>query len=197
MRGTSTVRGAAVVLTALLALTAGGCGYRPAGTLEVDTLAGTRVIDAAGETDVAYGISRQLDLYGVPEPALDMGAVRVLRILDESWERRQLSVGPDARTAEWELIGSARFELLGPDGATLIEPRTVRADALFQRDRSNLLGSSGEQRRLRSEITDNLVRRILSAVSVVAGGAVSRPSGEASGGVSGASSDASSDARSS
>jgi outer membrane lipopolysaccharide assembly protein LptE/RlpB len=169
-----TSRSIALLATVLLLV---GCGYRPAGTLEVDTLAGTRVIDAAGETDVAFAISRQLDLYGVPEPAADMGSARTLRVLDESWERRQLTVRPDARTAEWELTGSARFELLGADGGTLIEPRTVRADAVWQRDPANLLGSSNEERRLREEITDDLVRRILSAVSVTSGGAVSRPSG--------------------
>lgn len=152
----------------LLALVLTGCGFRPAGSLQASGLAGTRVIDVAGQSDLARALSRRLDLYGVPEPAEDMGAERVLRLLGEDFERRQVTVTDGALTAEYELIGTARFELLGADGSVLIEPRAIRADAIYRRDRSNLLGSSEEERRLREEIRDDLVARILSAVSVVA-----------------------------
>ncbi|HSG88661.1 MAG TPA: LPS assembly lipoprotein LptE [Pseudomonadales bacterium] len=162
-------------LALVLALGLAGCGFRPAGTLEASGLAGTRVIDTAGESEVAWALSRRLDLYGVPEPAANMGAERVLRLLDERFERRQVSVTGGARTAEYELVASATFELLGADGTVLIEPSTVRADAIYLRDRNNLLGSSGEERRLRDELRDDLVRRILSAVSVVAGSTGSVP----------------------
>jgi outer membrane lipopolysaccharide assembly protein LptE/RlpB len=153
----------------LVALLLAGCGFRPAGTLQASGLAGTRVIDVAGQSELARALSRRLDLYGVPEPAADMGAERVLRLIGEDFERRQVTVTDGALTAEYELIGRARFELLGADGRTLIEPRTIRADAIYRRDRANLLGSSEEERRLREEIREDLVARILSAVSVVAG----------------------------
>ena len=157
------------LLACAVALLVAGCGFRPAGTLEASGLAGTRVIDVIGQSEVAWALSRKLDIYGVPEPAEDMAAERVLRLLGEDFEQRQMTVTPGARTGEFELIASARFELLGADGSVLIEPRTVRADAIYLRDRSNLLGSSQEERRLREELRDDLVRRILSAVSVVAG----------------------------
>lgn len=159
----------ACLTACLIMLLVAGCGFRPAGTLEASGLAGTRVIDVMGQSEVAWALSRRLDIYGVPEPAGDMAAERVLRLLDEGFEQRQMTVTPGARTGEFELIASARFELLGADGRVLIEPRTVRADAIYLRDRSNLLGSSQEERRLREELRDDLVRRILSAVSVVAG----------------------------
>jgi LPS-assembly lipoprotein len=162
-------------LALLLAFGLAGCGFRPAGTLEASGLAGTRVIDTAGESEVAWALSRKLDLYGVPEPAENMGAERVLRLLDERFERRQVTVTAGARTAEYELVASATFELLGADGAVLIAPSTVRADAIYLRDGNNLLGSSGEEKRLREELRDDLVRRILSAVSVVSGSAVTVP----------------------
>lgn len=156
------VAGLALLLAALV-----GCGFRPAGTLQSSSLAGTRIIDVPGETDIGYALSRQLDLYGVPEPAPDMAAARVLRVLNETIERRQLTLAPDARTAEWELLATATFELLASDGTVLIEPRTVRADSVFLRDVNNLLGTSGEERRLAKELRGQLVDRILSAVSVV------------------------------
>lgn len=165
-----------VAVVCMMALLLAGCGFRPAGTLEAGGLAGTRVIDVNGQSDVAWALSRRLDLYGVPEPAEDPDAERFLRLLGEDFQQRQMTVTPGARTGEFELIASARFELLGADGRVLIEPRTVRADAIYLRDRSNLLGSSQEERRLREELRDDLVRRILSAVSVVAGQPARNPS---------------------
>ncbi len=161
----SVLRGALVVVVA--ALLVAGCGFRPAGTLQASGLAGTRIVDTVGETDIGYALSRKLDLYGVPEPAADMGAARVLRVLGENLEKRQLSIAPDARTAEYELVASATFELLAADGTVLIEPRTIRADSQYLRDVGNLLGTSGEERRLARELRAMLVERILSAVSVV------------------------------
>lgn len=164
MQASLTRAALAVLLGALLV---SGCGFRPAGTLQASGLAGTRIIDTVGETDIGYALSRKLDLYGVPEPAPNMGAARVLRVLGESLEKRQLTIASDARTAEYELVASATFELLAADGAVLIEPRTVRAESQYLRDVGNLLGTSGEERRLTRELQAMLVDRILAAVSVV------------------------------
>ncbi|MEE4299434.1 MAG: LPS assembly lipoprotein LptE [Pseudomonadales bacterium] len=154
-----------LVLFGALLVTA--CGFRPAGTLQASGLAGTRIVDTVGETDIGHALSRKLDLYGVPEPAPNMGAARVLRVLGENLEKRQLSIASDARTAEYELVASATFELLAADGSVLIEPRTIRAESQYLRDVGNLLGTSGEERRLTRELQAMLVDRILSAVSVV------------------------------
>ena len=170
-----TLRGTGLAILAACLVLLGGCGFRPAGTLQASGLAGTRIIDVRGETDIGYALSRKLDLYGVPEPAADMGAARVLRVLDENVEKRQLTLAPDARTAEYELVVSATFELLGADGSVLIAPQTVSIDSLYLRDVTNLLGTSGEERRLTRELQARLVDRILAAVSVVSSGAVNRP----------------------
>lgn len=158
-----------------IALLLAGCGFRPAGTLQASGLAGTRIVDVAGGSDVAWALSRQLDLYGVPEPAANMGAARTLRLIDEGFDRRQVSVDGNARTAEFQLVARATFELLGADGKVLIPQRTITADSIYQRDRNNLLGSSGEERQLKDELRQDLVRRILSAVSVVAGSSDTQP----------------------
>lgn len=165
----SVQRRMAIAVAVALSIFLVGCGFRPAGTLQAVNLAGTRIVDVAGETDVGYALSRRLDLYGVPEPAADMGAARVLRVLDEQVQKRQLTVAADARTAEFELTVSATIELLAADGSVLIEPRTLRAESQYLRDVGNLLGTSGEERRLARELQDQLVERILVAVSVVAG----------------------------
>lgn len=147
-----------------------GCGFRPAGTLDTANLKDVYVLDATalGSSGMAWQVQQEMKLRGVPaaERADDR---RVLRILGENWERRPLSLTADARTAEYELIGSVEFELLGSDGRVLIPARTISSDTVLLRDSQRLLGSSQEESRLREELQQELARRILSASSAVGG----------------------------
>lgn len=157
------------LLTVLLAsLLLVGCGFRLAGSIDNANLAGTRVVDAshAGSSDLVWSLEQDLKLRGVPAAGEGENR-RVLRILEESWERRPLTLTSGARTAEYELVGRAEFELLGRDGRVLIPPRSIIADAVYLRDGDRLLGSSQEEARLRQEIQSELVRRILTAVAAV------------------------------
>lgn len=158
-----------VVLLLALALLAAGCGWRPAGSLGVAGLEGTRVVDAAGSTRVAYELGRQLALAGVADVDPEGKPRRTLRILSEDFTERPLTITAGARVGEFEILGRVTWELLDPAGEVLIPPRTVSAEALYLRDQTNLLGSREEQRRLESELRDQLVRRILDAVAVVDG----------------------------
>ncbi len=156
-----------VVCVGILLLLA-GCGFRPAGTLDSSALQGTRVIDATpgGSSELVWNLRQDMKLRGVP-PAEDIEDAQVLRVIAETWERRPLSLTAGARTAEYELVGRADFELLRRDGSVLIPARSVRAESVYLRDPERLLGSSQEEARLRTEIQTELVRRILTAVAAV------------------------------
>lgn len=158
-----------LVLASLLLMLVAGCGYRLAGSIDSASLAGTRVVDAsragaAGE--LAWSLEQDLKLRGVPA-ATEGESRRVLRVLGETFERRPLTLTAEARTAEYELLGRAEFELLGSDGRVLIPVRSIMADGVYLRDAGRLLGSSQEEARLRQEIRGELVRRILIAVAAV------------------------------
>lgn len=155
-------------LASLLLTLLAGCGYRLAGSIDSASLAGTRVVDASrsGGSELVWSLEQDLKLRGVAASADGEGR-RVLRILGETFERRPLTLTSEARTAEYELIGRAEFELLGGDGRVLIPTRSIMADGVYLRDSSRLLGSSQEEARLRKEIRDELVRRILIAVAAV------------------------------
>jgi outer membrane lipopolysaccharide assembly protein LptE/RlpB len=161
----------AITLLAL-SLLLGGCGFRPAGSLGVEHLDGTRIVDVAGNTRVGYDLSRRLALAGIDDTGPDGTALRTLRVLDETFLERPLTITTGARVGEFEISGSATFELLDAAGEVLIPPRTVSAEAVYLLDRTNLLGSREEERLLQDEIREQLVRRILDAVAVVAGGAL-------------------------
>lgn len=158
-----------VVGMALLALLLVGCGFRPAGYMEAEQLQGLRVQDdTGGSSEMAWQLRQDLDLRGIESDGT--GEQRTLRVLDERWERRPLSLTADARTAEYELLGMIEFELLGADDGVLIPRRTARANAVFRRNGDRLLGTSQEEARLREELRGELARRILSAAAAVGGG---------------------------
>lgn len=157
-----------LLLASLLLTLVSGCGFRLAGSIDSASLAGTRVVDASGSGggELAWSLEQDLDLRGVAASADGEGR-RVLRVLGETFERRPLTLTSEARTAEYEVVGRAEFELLGSDGRVLIPARSILADGVYLRDPSRLLGSSQEEARLRDEIRGELVRRILIAVAAV------------------------------
>lgn len=157
-----------LLLVSLLLMLVAGCGFRLAGSIDSANLAGTRVVDAsgAGAGELAWSLRQDLELRGVTASAEGEDR-RVLRVLGETFERRPLTLTSEARTAEYEVVGRAEFELLGSDGRVLIPARSILADGVYLRDASRLLGSSQEEARLRDEIRGELVRRILIAVAAV------------------------------
>lgn len=157
-----------LLLASLLLMLVVGCGFRLAGSIDSANLVGTRVVDASRSagSELAWSLEQDLKLRGVQASAEGEGR-RVLRVLGETFERRPLTLTSDARTAEYEVVGRAEFELLGSDGRVLIPARSILADGVYLRDASRLLGSSQEEARLREEIRGELVRRILIAVAAV------------------------------
>jgi outer membrane lipopolysaccharide assembly protein LptE/RlpB len=143
-----------------------GCGFRPAGTLALDRLANTQVEDLTGRSEVAFELAQQLDLEARGRRE-DAPALR-LRILEERYDERPLTITSGARVGEFELIATLRFDLLGEDGAVLLAPQTLTTDALYLRDQGQLLGSREEARTLKSEMRARLARRVLQAAMIKA-----------------------------
>ncbi|MEY3041001.1 MAG: hypothetical protein RLZZ174_83 [Pseudomonadota bacterium] len=149
-----------------MALLLVGCGFRPAGTLALDRLANTQVEDLTGRSEVAFELAQQLDLEARGRRE-DAPALR-LRILEERYDERPLTITSGARVGEFELIATLRFDLLGEDGAVLLAPQTLTTDALYLRDQGQLLGSREEARTLKSEMRARLARRVLQAAMIKA-----------------------------
>ncbi len=149
-----------------LALLLAGCGFRPAGTLALDRLSNTQIEDLTGRSEVAFELAQRLDLEARGRQE-DAPALR-LRILEERYDERPLTITSGARVGEFELITTLRFDLLGADGAVLLPPQTLTTDALYLRDQGQLLGSREEARTLKSEMRDRLARRVLQAAMIKA-----------------------------
>ena len=112
-----------LVVLLVLSLDLAGCGFRPAGTLSLARLANTEVEDRTGRSEVAFEVAQQLRLeaQGLSD---DAPALR-LRILEERFDERPLTITSGARVGEFELITTVRFDLLAEDGTPLLEPQTL------------------------------------------------------------------------
>jgi outer membrane lipopolysaccharide assembly protein LptE/RlpB len=115
---------------------------------------------------VAFEVAQQLRLEA--QGLSDEAPALRLRILEERFDERPLTITSGARVGEFELITTVRFDLLAEDGTPLLEPQTLITDALYLRDRGQLLGSREEARTLRREMVQRLARRMLQAAMVKA-----------------------------
>lgn len=81
--------------------------------------------------------------------------------------RRSISVGGDARAAEYELLLEVNFVLLDDKSVELIEPRWIRVRRVFRINRGNLMGSNEEETILKGEMRADVVQQILRAINQV------------------------------
>jgi LPS-assembly lipoprotein len=91
----------------------------------------------------------------------------VLTILDSKFERRVLSVGSDAKVSEYELNGIVSFKVSDSEGNVLADSQTVEAQRDYQFDQNEVLGKDEEERLLREQLNQQLVRTILRRLSVL------------------------------
>lgn len=81
--------------------------------------------------------------------------------------RRSISVGGDARAAEYELLLEVNYVLLDDKSVELIEPRWIRVRRVFRINRGNLMGSNEEETILKGEMRADVVQQILRAINQV------------------------------
>jgi len=161
-------RAAAAVLVAALALALGGCGFHLRGSLGGDRLPPQMAVTYIRAPDpygaLAVDLRRALQANGVRVTRKPAQAHAVLAVLQDSAGRRVLSVGPDGRPQEYELIYTVRVELLDPKGKVLRRLPPVERTRDFLFDEAAVLGMDREQQILfddmRRDIVQDIVRRL-------------------------------------
>ena len=149
----------------LLALAAAGCGFRLrrwdiAGTL------GTVRIDADRSVDLDRDLRQALTAAGV---RVVEGAADIVVALDrQRASQRSVAVTGAARTSEYELALQVDFALADGEGEELAPARLLQSERVVRLDRDNIVGSSEEQALLRAEMRQDLIGRMLRALSALA-----------------------------
>lgn len=161
-------RGRSFAALALAALLLGGCGFQLR-SYDLEAGVDSVAVLEQGRNLLTEPLRRGLRQAGVDVVStVEAGADATVVLLDDRRARRSVSVGGDARVAEYELLLGVRYRLLGADGTELAPARWAEVERIFQIDRDNIVGSSEEQALLDQEMQADLVQQLLRALNAVA-----------------------------
>ena len=160
---TKTAR-AATLLMLCVGLTA--CGFQ---LRTFDFQSSVESYALAGKTGMAIAapLHEGLRNAGVRE-ATTLNAAIVIDLIEERSERRSASTSGQSTAAEYEMSYAVQYRILNGAGDELAPAAWVNRNRVYQIDRGNIVGSSGEQAILREEMMQDVVGQIVRAVDAVA-----------------------------
>lgn len=157
-----------IVLTPLiLCLVLTGCGFQLKGsagsarnTLLTQPIA---IVSAHPRSEFSVAVVQRLRLEGaqIVEPDDD---VLLIKLGEEHFQQRNLSLTAQARSAEVELIMRTDFSLFR-GRSVVIEHSTANVIRQFLNDPRNVVGKTEELRLLRQEMRDDLAAQIIRHIS--------------------------------
>ena len=121
----------------------------------------------AGDDSAAMGEVLAVLRRAGMQPADDADAAGlVVELQPLSETRRSVSVTDRSRTAEYELISTLRYRVLGADGTELLAGAPLSEQRDYLVDRDNIMGSSREEEQLRADMHRQLGAALVRALAV-------------------------------
>lgn len=157
------MRAAARLLLIVLLLAVAACGWRLRGQGSGASLEGIALfVDASAiEADVRTPVERGIRAAGAELAASPAAADAVLVLLDETVQRRAVSISAEARVQEYELAYGLRYRLDTSAGEPLITPETVQAADVYRYDPNNVLGTQSRADNLTERLRQDAARLLL------------------------------------
>ena len=161
----------AVVLVLLVATVASACGFgmRGSGRPSGSQLVGQLYVE--GEASLLRPLRNALTAQQVQFAAFRKDADTLVILSNEIRDRREASVNASGRVSEYELLHAIDLLTVRPSNgvkAGLLEtedldkqPQTVSVIRDYTYDETNVLGKDDEERILRAEMSDELVRHLV------------------------------------
>lgn len=148
-----------ITLLLLGALLLSACGFRLAGFYEVPPALRQLELDIPGDkpSDLRQELNSLMAVNGIE---IRDGADYRLELLEENMRRRTLTVSLSADAVEYALIGTARFNVYGPDDELLIDNREVRTERSFNND-DNTTARDALEAQVRLDVQEQLARQIV------------------------------------
>ena len=91
-----------------------------------------------------------------------------LRLGDERFTQRNLSINAQARASEFELLLRTTFSITDAEGGTVLPPTEAEVAKQMENDPLNVVGKAEESRILREEMREELARQIVRRISFFA-----------------------------
>jgi LPS-assembly lipoprotein len=150
------------LLTALL-LTAQltGCGFHLRGDIDLPPAWESLYLSSASpNSELSRALRDRAERAGVSWRDRDE-ANFVIRLGTERFERRNLTIGTNARAAEFELQMTASLAVVDASGMELMPATDVSTYRVFTNDPENIAGKAEEARLTREEMREELAQQML------------------------------------
>lgn len=168
---TATARAFVRCIVALLALSAGACGFKMRGEVSLPPQMQRLRLDMA---DAGPRIKRDLEAAlergGVTliDPASpEAASVAVLRVPINTAYTEALTISEQARVREYAVRHRVVFELRAADGEILLPEQEILLERDFVFDERDALGVAGQEEALRADLEREMVRAILRRIESV------------------------------
>lgn len=145
-----------------------GCGFHLRGAANLsDDLKIMRVEGLNLQRDIGLYLKRGLVSNGIVVAEADSTESAVLRVTENRFDRRVLSVGSGAKVSEFELHASITFTVLDAEGKVIAAEQQVQVQRDYQFDQEQVLGRESEEVLLRDQMNKQLVQTILRRLSFI------------------------------
>jgi len=153
---------------AFLLMSIMGCGFHLRGAVDLsDSLKVMYIEGVSLQRGFGLYLKRGLISNGIVVVEQAQQDSAVLKVIENKFDRRVLSVGSNAKVSEYELYASMRFLVLDAQGKTLADSQQVEAQRDYQFNEGEVLGRESEEALLRDELNKELVQSILRRLAAI------------------------------
>jgi LPS-assembly lipoprotein len=159
-----------VVLCTAVILMVMACGFHLRGSFELPPgLENIAIDDASTTSDLAQVLKTQLRRHSIT-PQKKIEEARLVIVIDkETHQHRVMTVSPEGRVQEFELIYTVNYSLLNkqnPEASVSGQNLIVKRDLRF--DETAVLGVTSEEDRLKREMVNSAAEQILRRLQNIA-----------------------------
>jgi LPS-assembly lipoprotein len=156
------------LLTATLLSSLVGCGFQLRGSIDLPPAWKTlHLTTASPNSELNRELRDSFEANGI-EWVDRAEAPYVLTVGSEEFERRNLTIGRDAKAAEFELIMSTTLQVTDREGVELMPTTELSSQKVMTNDPENITGKVEESRLLQREMRRELVRQIMRQIRFLA-----------------------------
>lgn len=147
-----------LVIILVAAVTLSGCGFQMRDDYQLPQIMQKVSVEAADYSEFTKILSQRLTLAGAEVTAAGLAPITI-RIIEDSLDRRTLSLSQSGQVAEYELIYTVNYQL--ETATSSPQPFTVEVYRDYQDDPNFALAKTREREVLVSEMRDQAARQVL------------------------------------
>jgi len=156
------------LLLAAMALFLSACGWQLRNAQVVPSNIGSLHIATQAANNIFVSeLTRALDVYGVDVVSSAAAANYSVVIVDFRENRRIGTLNASARAAEYQLNEDVDFLITDPSGTPLTSLLTASVEGSYEIEESDILSSDNEERQVRMEMREEIVRQILNRLKAL------------------------------